>query len=241
MRMRGLEQRHASSAACVAGDRRRQCDASRAARAHARAAADRSSDRAGGRRGRSTARRRGARSSRAARRSTRPRPPRSHRGARCGRRSGNSETARAAAGRARAAPRQTSRRPGASWCRGCACRPSALPSDRDTLAPPSSDLEAQPAQRRLLRVADAGFDFALAIGIADAARQRDDAVVREHVAVERIERRIVDVGREDAFFEIVEDDRRATVPPSRRNARSWSSAQTCVLDCHTSSRTALRE
>ena len=67
-------------------------------------------------------------------------------------------------------------------------------------------LEAQAVQRRLLRVADAGFDLAFAIGIADATRQRDDAVVREHVAIERIERGIVDVGREDAFFEIVEDD-----------------------------------
>ena len=54
-------------------------------------------------------------------------------------------------------------------------------------------LEAQAAQRRLLRVADARFDFALAIGIADATRQRDDAVVREHVAIERIERGVVDV------------------------------------------------
>ena len=51
-----------------------------------------------------------------------------------------------------------------------------------------------------------GFDFAFAIGIADATRQRDHAVVREHVAIERIERRIVDVGREHALFEIVEDD-----------------------------------
>ena len=32
-----------------------------------------------------------------------------------------------------------------------------------------------------------------------------------------------------------------TVPPSRRNARSCSSAQTCALDRWTSSRTALRE
>jgi hypothetical protein len=55
-------------------------------------------------------------------------------------------------------------------------------------------------------VPDTGFDFALAIGIADAARQREDAVLREHIAVQRIERGIVDVGGEDAFFEIVEDD-----------------------------------
>ena len=38
-------------------------------------------------------------------------------------------------------------------------------------------LEAQALQRRLLRVADAGFDFALAIRIAHPARQRDRAVV----------------------------------------------------------------
>ena len=38
--------------------------------------------------------------------------------------------------RAPAAPRQTSPRPAASSCRGCACRPSASPSDPDTPAPP---------------------------------------------------------------------------------------------------------
>ena len=72
-------------------------------------------------------------------------------------------------------------------------------------------------ERRLLRVADAGFDLALAIGIADAARQADHAVVREHVAIERIERRLVDIGREHALFEIVEDDRprRAAETPKR--------------------------
>ena len=42
--------------------------------------------------------------------------------------------------------------------------------------------------------------------MADAARQGDDAVVGEHVAVERIQRRVVDVRGEDAFLEVVEDD-----------------------------------
>jgi hypothetical protein len=53
--------------------------------------------------------------------------------------------------------------------------------------------------------------------MADAARQRAGAVVREHVAVERIERRVVDVRREDALFEIVEDDDldRAAEPAKR--------------------------
>jgi len=41
--------------------------------------------------------------------------------------------------------------------------------------------------------------------------------VREHIAVERIERRIVDVGGEDAFFEIVEDDHpHRTTEPTKR-------------------------
>ena len=67
-------------------------------------------------------------------------------------------------------------------------------------------LEAQPFQRRLLRVADAGFDFPLPIRIAHATREGHHAVVREHVAVQRIEGRVVDVRRQHAFPEIVEDD-----------------------------------
>ena len=60
------------------------------------------------------------------------------------RRSGSSETARPAAAAARAAPRQTSPRPGASSCRGCGCRPSARPSDRDRSAPASSVSKRRP-------------------------------------------------------------------------------------------------
>jgi hypothetical protein len=53
-------------------------------------------------------------------------------------------------------------------------------------------------------VADAGFHFSFAIRISDAARQSDDAVVCEHVAVERIQRGIVDVRDEHAFAQVVE-------------------------------------
>jgi hypothetical protein len=49
-------------------------------------------------------------------------------------------------------------------------------------------------------MSDAGFDLAFAIGITVAARERDDAVVREHIAIERIERRVVDVGCKDALL-----------------------------------------
>jgi hypothetical protein len=65
-------------------------------------------------------------------------------------------------------------------------------------------LEAQALQRRFLRVANAGFDFALAIGILDATRHGDRPIVGEYLAIERVERGIVDVGDEDALAEIVE-------------------------------------
>jgi len=79
-------------------------------------------------------------------------------------------------------------------------------------------LEAQALQRRLLRVADAGFDLPFAIGIADAAREGDHAIVREHIAIERIQRGVVDVRGEDAFFQIVEDDDADGAPQPAKGA-----------------------
>src|SRR5438552_1437963 len=70
----------------------------------------------------------------------------------------------------------------------------------------SEPLEAQPLEGRALRVADPRLDLPLAIGIPDPARQRGDAVVGEHVAIEGIERRLVDVGAQHALAEVVEDD-----------------------------------
>ena len=78
--------------------------------------------------------------------------------------------------------------------------------------------KAESSQRCLLRVSDPRFDFAFPIGIADTARERDDAVVREHVAIQRIECGIVDVGREDALFQIVEDDDADGAPESTKRA-----------------------
>jgi hypothetical protein len=56
------------------------------------------------------------------------------------------------------------------------------------------------------------------IRIPDAAREPDHAVVREHLAIERIERRLVDVGRQHALFEVVEDN------DPRRSAQSTKRA-----------------
>ncbi len=53
-------------------------------------------------------------------------------------------------------------------------------------------------------MADAPFHLPLAIRIADAAGQRDDIVVSEHVAVQRIDGGIVDVWFEHSLAQIVE-------------------------------------
>src|SRR2546428_2065941 len=67
-------------------------------------------------------------------------------------------------------------------------------------------LEAQTFERRALRVADGGLDLAFAIGVADAAGHGDRAVVGEHIAIERVEGRIVDIRREHALLEVIGDD-----------------------------------
>ncbi len=67
-------------------------------------------------------------------------------------------------------------------------------------------LEAKALERGLLGVADTGFDLALPIRVADPAGQRGDPVVRQHVPVERIQGRVVDVGGEHPFPQIVKDD-----------------------------------
>src|SRR6185437_5222807 len=78
-------------------------------------------------------------------------------------------------------------------------------------------LETLSLQWRHLLIADPGFHLALAIGIAHPARQRDDAIVGHHVAVERVQRGIVDIGPEHAFGEVVEHHHAyaAPQPPER--------------------------
>ena len=171
------------SAACVAGDRRPRCDASRAARAHARGAAGRSSDRAGGRRDRSIARRRGGQSSRAARCSTRRRLPRSHRGAPCGRRSGNSETARAGAAQRRLLLGKHRGDLALRRAVDARVRPVRIPAIEIGLRLVER-LEAHPVQRRLLRVADPR----LRLSLCDRDRRPDTAARRPRSARARRDR-----------------------------------------------------
>jgi len=53
-------------------------------------------------------------------------------------------------------------------------------------------------------VADPGLDLPFAIRITHATRERDHAVMGEDIAIERIQRRVVDIRREDAFSQVVE-------------------------------------
>ena len=66
-------------------------------------------------------------------------------------------------------------------------------------------LEAQ-ALERALRVGDRRLDFPLPIGVVHPTGQRDGAVVREEIAVEGVHGGVVDVRRQHALAEIVEDD-----------------------------------
>jgi len=77
-------------------------------------------------------------------------------------------------------------------------------------------------------VAAGRLHFAFAIGIADATGQRDDPVVGEDVAIERVQGGVVDVGREHALAEIVEDHdlhraaQAAKAPRAARTSRACS-------------------
>src|ERR1022692_2066241 len=64
--------------------------------------------------------------------------------------------------------------------------------------------EAEPFQRRFLSVPDAAFYLPFPVRMPDAARQRCGAIVLKHIAVERVQRWIVDVGIEHTLAQIVE-------------------------------------
>ena len=78
-------------------------------------------------------------------------------------------------------------------------------------------LKTQALQRCVLGVPHAALYFPFAIRISDAARQRDGAIVSQHVAIQRVQGRIVDVRLEHSFAEVVEHDRAAgaTQPAER--------------------------
>lgn len=66
-------------------------------------------------------------------------------------------------------------------------------------------LEAPSGQRGALGMLNRVFDAPLPIGVRHAGRVGDDAVMGQHRAVDRIELRFVQIGREDAFLQVVED------------------------------------
>src|SRR5258708_15535265 len=82
-------------------------------------------------------------------------------------------------------------------------------------------------------VSDGGLDFSFSIWIFDPARQGHCTVVGEDVAIEWIQRGIVDVGDEHAFAQVIEhDDARTTTQATKRflmqlgpDARAGAEAQ----------------
>jgi hypothetical protein len=78
-------------------------------------------------------------------------------------------------------------------------------------------LEAHSFERCPFRVPHTRLDFSLAVGMHHAAGHRRRAIVAEHVAVQRIQRRIVDIGLQHALAQIIEDDdARDSAEPMKR-------------------------
>ena len=65
-------------------------------------------------------------------------------------------------------------------------------------------LEAFSLERRVFGVSDAALNFSFSIWILDPAGQGDHTVMGEHVAIEGIERGVIDVGNQYAFAKIVQ-------------------------------------
>ena len=89
-------------------------------------------------------------------------------------------------------------------------------------------LEAQPLQRRLLGMTDGALHLALSIRVADAAAMGGRAIVRQQIGVERIRDGVIDVGPEDAFAEIVQDEQtRGSAEPAPAPAMQFGPACEC--------------
>src|ERR1700677_2754697 len=70
-------------------------------------------------------------------------------------------------------------------------------------------LKAFPLERSL-GVADTRLNFSISIWVLDPTRQSDGAIVRQDVAIERIQNGIIDVRDEDALAQIIQEIGRAS-------------------------------
>ena len=82
--------------------------------------------------------------------------------------------------------------------------------------------------------------FPLRSCIPDPARQSHHAIVGEHIAKQWINRGIVNVRNQDAFFQVVENDDSRTATESAKGSPSWQSHEMRALERHASKRTDLR-
>jgi hypothetical protein len=89
-------------------------------------------------------------------------------------------------------------------CHECGYRRSLSPNDPDRLGLLRALKEF--SLERSLGVADARFNFSFSIWILDPTGQGDSAIVRQDVAIERIQNGIIDVRDEHALAQIIQDD-----------------------------------
>jgi hypothetical protein len=80
----------------------------------------------------------------------------------------------------------------------------------------------------LLCVSHAAFNFSFAVGVANTAGHGDDAIMCQHVLEQRVQRWIVDVRRENAFLQVIENNQTATAAQAAEGGLVQLSPDACA-------------
>ncbi len=89
-------------------------------------------------------------------------------------------------------------------------------------------LETKALQRRFLRVADSRFDFSFAIGTLNPAWHGDDAVMCQDILEQRIDCGVVDIRREHAFPEVIQNQNTGAAAKSAKRRLMQLGPRACA-------------